>query len=125
MILLAEDNMSVRETDKDILEHLGYKVILAEDGAQAIELYHQHADAISAVIMDIVMPKVQGVEAMFEIKKRKPSLPVIMVTGYDRKNVLDIHGRAVADAIIGKPYSVEKISKTLHSLLNSHNGISA
>lgn len=117
--------MSVRETDKDILEHLGYKVILAEDGAQAIELYHQHADAISAVIMDIVMPKVQGVEAMFEIKKRKPSLPVIMVTGYDRKNVLDIHGRAVADAIIGKPYSVEKISKTLHSLLNSHNGISA
>jgi len=125
MILLAEDNMSVRETDKDILEYLGYKVILAEDGAQAIELYHQHADAISAVIMDIVMPKVQGVEAMFEIKKRKPSLPVIMVTGYDRKNVLDIHGRAVADAIIGKPYSVEKISKTLHSLLNSHNGISA
>jgi len=125
MILLADDNLSVRETDKDILEYLGYKVILAEDGAQAIELYHQHADAISAVIMDIVMPKVQGVEAMLEIKKRKPSLPVILVTGYDRKNVLDVYGRSMADAIIGKPYSVDKISKTLHSLLNSHHGISA
>ncbi|KON48555.1 hybrid sensor histidine kinase/response regulator [Mariprofundus ferrooxydans] len=124
-ILLADDDLSIRETGKDILEHLGYKVILAEDGAQAIELYRQYSDAISAVIMDIVMPKVQGVEAMLEIKKRKPNLPVILVTGYDRQNVLDKHGKLMADVIVSKPYSVEKISKILHKLASTHSEASA
>jgi len=116
-ILLVDDDLFVRETDQDVLEHLGYNVITADDGNKAVRLCLTHATSISAVIMDIVMPNMQGVEAAGLIKKRVPTMPIILVTGYDKKNILDEKNKSMADVIISKPYSIEKVSRILQDLL--------
>jgi len=119
-ILLVDDDVFVRETDRDILEHMGYNVIVAKDGTEAIQLCRKDEELISAVIMDIVMPKIQDTEAAAIIKQQRPDLPVILMTGYDRKNVLDKKSKLTADMILTKPFGVEKISKILHDLLQTN-----
>jgi len=117
-ILLVDDDVSVREVGKEVLEQLGYKVFIASDGIGAIDTYTQYSNIISAIVMDVVMPRLQGTDAALKIKKHNPNLPIILVTGYDKGNVIDDEMRQNIDAVICKPFSTSKLSDTLHNLLS-------
>jgi two-component system, cell cycle sensor histidine kinase and response regulator CckA len=82
-ILLAEDDPVVRQLAERILRQAGYTLLIAADGAQAIELFETHADIISLALLDAVMPKRTGREIYEQIKRDKPDLPVVICTGYD------------------------------------------
>jgi CheY-like chemotaxis protein len=78
-VLMVDDEKRFRETTKKILKKKGFETILAESGEQALEMIDQGPDI---VILDIKMPGIDGHEALAEIKKRSPDLPVIMLTGH-------------------------------------------
>lgn len=119
-VLLVDDDVIVRETGREVLEQLGYNVFVAEDGSRAIRLCREYANHISAVIMDVVMPHVQGGEAAMQIKKICPDIPIVLATGYDKGHVVDQRVLSVIEGIISKPYSPEQMSAVLHELLRGN-----
>ena len=93
-ILLAEDNASVRKQSRIVLESFGYTVITAEDGEDAISKYSDNRDNIRLVVLDLIMTKKNGKEAYTEIKKIRPDIKVIFVSGHtmdiiQKKELLD------------------------------------
>jgi PAS domain S-box-containing protein len=81
-ILIGEDNASVRQLAKEVLEQFGYSVIEARDGEDAIGKFEQSANNIDLVILDVVMPKKNGREVYEAIKKIKPQIKVFFMSGY-------------------------------------------
>jgi len=81
-ILIGEDNASVRQLAKEVLEQFGYVVIEAGDGGEAIRKFEQSAHTIDLVILDVVMPKKNGREVYDAIKKIKPEVKVFFMSGY-------------------------------------------
>jgi PAS domain S-box-containing protein len=93
-ILLVEDNASVRKQSRIVLESFGYTVITAEDGEDAISKYSENRDNIRLVVLDLIMTKKNGKEAYTEIKKIRPDIKVIFVSGHtmdiiQKKELLD------------------------------------
>ena len=116
-ILLAEDHGGLRETAKEMLEGLGYRVLAASDGRQAAEIFKANCDRIDLIVMDVVMPSLSGPEAYLEMRAVRPGVPVIFTSGYTPQ----------ADALIGmvekgavllrKPYSLTSLSQLVRGAL--------
>ena len=81
-ILLAEDEVEVRNLGKKVLERFGYKVIEAVDGEEAIQKFVENKDEINLLAFDVLMPKKSGKEACDAIKKIKPDMKVLFMSGY-------------------------------------------
>jgi len=81
-ILVAEDDAAVRELIKHILSLYGYTIYEAEDGAQAVSVFTEHAQEINLLLFDVIMPRKNGKEAYREIQNIRPGVPVIFTSGY-------------------------------------------
>jgi len=81
-ILVAEDEAAVRDSIRSVLEESGYRVIEAVDGKDAVDQFTYHAADIDLVIMDVIMPKMNGKEAYEEIRKISPGIKAIFTSGY-------------------------------------------
>ena len=81
-ILVAEDHEGMRDMAREILESLGYRLILARDGEDAVNQFASHRDAIALVLLDVIMPKLDGIDVYEQISKGKPGVPVIFTSGY-------------------------------------------
>ncbi|MBW1990068.1 MAG: PAS domain S-box protein [Deltaproteobacteria bacterium] len=116
-ILLVDDEKTVLEVGRQMLESLGYKVLPAEGGAQAVELYREHKGLTDLVILDMVMPGMDGEETFDELKKIDPGVRVLVCSGYS------LHGQASklmkkgAAAFIQKPFALSALSRTLQKVL--------
>jgi len=116
-VLVVEDAPEVRKLTKEVLESHGYQVIEAVDGADAVEKFLAHQDCVQLVIMDVVMPKLNGKEAFAEIARIRPGTKVLFTSGYtpddvNKKGVL--FGR---DNFIGKPSPPLALLKMVAELL--------
>ena len=116
-IMVVDDEPMVRATLKRILEKFGYKVILAENGEEAVELYKSFGNDIHLIIMDLTMPKMDGGTAFSTIKLINPDVKVILSSGYNEQ---EISQRFVSKGLAGflqKPYEmkelIDKIKKVL------------
>jgi CheY-like chemotaxis protein len=81
-VLIAEDDVQVRELTKEVLVEFGYKVIEAKDGVDAVKVFNENKDEIQLLILDVVMPKKNGKEAYDEIKDVRPEVKAIFISGY-------------------------------------------
>jgi len=114
LILIVDDQFSVRETLKAILEHKGYRVATAKDGAEAIEMVKKkHYDII---FLDVKLPDMNGVETFEQVKKIDPNAAVIMMTGY---SLDDLVRRAISQGAytcIYKPFDMENIIELVEEI---------
>jgi len=116
-ILLAEDNREVRESTKTILEEFGYTVIEVSNGEDAVRKFAVNSDEIQLLLFDVIMPKKSGKDAYEEIKKVKPDIKVLFLSGYaaDAMNKKGIIGEGLT--LMLKPVSptalLEKIREVL------------
>ncbi|ATX79857.1 PAS domain S-box-containing protein [Mariprofundus aestuarium] len=120
-ILVADDAEEVRQTVASLLESFGHMVIQATDGIDALEKFHAHQHDISLVISDIVMPKMDGVDSVLEMRKSYPELPVIFITGYDApkdktSEILDNE----TSLLLNKPFKTADLISLVNKL--THNG---
>jgi len=81
-ILLAEDDASVRTLESTLLEQYGYDVIQAVDGQDAVDMFTANQDRVALILMDMIMPKKNGIEAYAEICRQKPGVRILYCSGY-------------------------------------------
>ncbi|MBU0496110.1 MAG: PAS domain S-box protein [Chloroflexi bacterium] len=116
-ILLVEDEPTVRYVLQATLEYLGYQVLVAANGQEALALYAQHQDRIALVLTDMVMPGMSGQALLQELQAQAPHLKAIMMTGYTlgQSDALQMPGLA---AWIQKPLDRDKLMQILRRVLD-------
>ncbi len=115
-ILLVDDEEMNRILNKDLLESLGYKVLLAEDGMEAIKIFSKQYSEIDIVLMDMIMPKMNGSEAFHKMKEVDTQCKVIITSGYTQDENIDILIEYGLAGFINKPYTISDISKLLDDI---------
>lgn len=124
VILLAEDEISVRQITQATLEAFGYRVIAAEDGSQAIGLYAVYKRDIVLVLTDMMMPNMDGAAFAAALRRLDPKLPIIAVSGVDWDRDA---ARATASGIghvLAKPYTAEALLRKVSAVLAKENPLS-
>ncbi len=115
-VLLVDDEELIISMGESILKSLGYKVIIAHNGLEAVQTVDSRRDEIDAVVMDVIMPKMDGLEALRKIKQRFSNLPVVISTGFaDIAPMTDIK-KAGADQILLKPYKIDDLAAMLKEI---------
>ncbi len=108
-ILVAEDQPAVREFVLRALEHAGHEVILASDGAEALEALHGAETPFDLLLTDIVMPVMDGIALALKVARDYPEVTVLMMTGYaaekQRAHNLDL----LIHDVVSKPFTMEEI----------------
>jgi PAS domain S-box-containing protein len=117
-ILIAEDEAGLRELTQDVLEALGYKVIMAADGEAAVELYRAHCEEVELIILDVVMPRLGGPAAYERMRSLRNDVPVIFMTGYSEEMAHNMFTKETGMALIQKPYSIESLGQKVREALD-------
>jgi len=118
-VLVVDDEKDIRKLARMSLEKLGYYVVEAEDGQQAITLLNEgeHPMVIDVIITDIRMPNINGVEAMDYFQREYPSIPLIVLTGFpDLDLAMQLMKRGVTDYLV-KPVDREKLTTAVGDAL--------
>jgi CheY-like chemotaxis protein len=117
---VAEDEESLQRLLKGMLTSLGYKVILTNNGASAVEAYASHRDQIDLVLLDMVMPRMGGREAYERMRTLGSDVPAIFMSGYSAEIA---RGRFVLETgaeFIQKPYGIVALSHKVRETLDAH-----
>lgn len=117
LILLADDETQVRQTGRDVLESLGYRVLEACDGLETVALFTSHQDDIALLLLDVVMPGQSGVAAAEQIRAMRADVPVIFASGYALDHELRHSINLQHSLLLHKPYSVNELSISIHQLI--------
>ncbi|MCC7265643.1 MAG: response regulator [Candidatus Latescibacteria bacterium] len=113
-ILVVDDEELVRRATTELLATLGYHVLEAEDGQQALEVVAQHREQVGLVLLDLSMPKVSGVEVLRRLRAEEPQLKVILCTGHSTD-------RAQPDGVtemLEKPFALSKLARVVRHALD-------
>jgi PAS domain S-box-containing protein len=116
-VLIADDEEMVRDLCCACVEALGYSVLAAADGVEALELFREHGDVIGLVILDLTMPKLDGVATFHELKRLQPEIKVIISSGYGEQNVASQFTDEKPSAFIQKPFVIKSLQETVTQLL--------
>jgi PAS domain S-box-containing protein len=108
-VLLVEDEEMVRKVGETALKELGFAVLLAQDGVEAVEVFRQHKDEVRLVLCDLTMPRMNGWETLAELRKLAPGLPVILASGYDKAYVMAGDHPELPQAFLSKPYQLKEL----------------
>jgi len=117
-ILVADDEPHIRETTAEVLESMGYNVLQAKDGLEAIEIFKAHQYEVDLAILDVVMPHLGGTQLAERLRQLNPYIPVIFVTGYDKEKVFDSSERMSNCAMLTKPVQFYDLSQNIRELLD-------
>jgi PAS domain S-box-containing protein len=117
-VLVVDDEDMIREMASDMLNLLGFKVHLAASGVEGLNVYKQHKDQIDVVLLDLLMPEMNGTACFENLKEVDPDVKVIIATGigeFEKKKELEEKG---IKGYLGKPYRLENIAQKLMDILN-------
>ncbi|MCR9159201.1 MAG: ATP-binding protein [Nannocystaceae bacterium] len=114
VVLVADDEATIRKISRLTLERAGFEVVEAEDGRRAIEVFEQHRDRIGVVLLDSLMPRMSGSEVLQEIRARRPGFPVVLSSGF--LNAPET-GPEHPTAMLPKPWKPKDLVDLVRSLL--------
>jgi signal transduction histidine kinase/ActR/RegA family two-component response regulator len=115
-ILFADDEDQVRDVGRRILERLGFSVVCARDGQEAVTAFAESPDLFERVILDLSMPGMDGIETWAEMRRIKPEVSVVICSGHGRREILQRVAPNKPAAVIEKPYEVFGMMECLRSL---------
>ena len=116
-ILLVEDEDQILQVAKDMLMELGFNVIEARNGKEALEQYQKNTNDINVVLTDMGMPVMDGCALFNELKKRNPALPIIISSGFGDADITRRISRNDIAGLIGKPYNFNLLRNVLKSVM--------
>lgn len=120
-LLVAEDHEGLRQLAFETLTHLGYHVLLASDGEQAISEFILNRNHVDLALLDVVMPKLSGPEVYARICAEKAGVPVIFATGYSADISVLQKAQQLGLPIIQKPYSTRNLARKIREALDHHS----
>jgi len=118
-ILLVDDEEMITDVGGEILEMLGYNVLTARNGKEAVDLYEKKIDEIDFVILDMIMPGISSGETYDLLKRKNPEIRVLLASGYS------LNGRAEeimargCNGFIQKPFNIEDLSQKIRKILDA------
>lgn len=115
-ILLADDEESLRALGARMLERLGFSVVTAADGRQAVEIYQQRRADIVLVLLDLTMPHLDGVQAFAELRRLDPDVRVVLASGYSEGDLVARLSGQPAAGLLQKPYTQARMRELLARL---------
>jgi CheY-like chemotaxis protein len=116
-ILVVDDEEIVRDTCTTMLECLGYASLAARDGREGVELFARHRDEVTAVVMDLTMPVMNGEQAFHALRALRPDVPVLITSGFYPPEVAARLGAQRGLAFLKKPYVSADLARALRALL--------
>ena len=116
-VLLVDDEERILKVGREICKALGYQVITADSGKEALSIYKAKKDKINLVILDMVMPEMNGLETFLELKKLDPEIKVLLSTGYSIDEKAQEMLRQGCKGYLLKPYSVIDFSHKIREVL--------
>ena len=116
-VLIAEDEPDLLDLYRQGLEMIGARVLKAEDGEKAWEVFQENKDDVDLVLSDIFMPGMNGVQLMNKIKDIHSTLPVILVTGYAHLRTLVEESAYEPDAYLEKPFNLRDLFRSVKNAL--------
>ena len=117
-ILVAEDNDDLREAAREMIEALGYRVLLSHDGEEAVQLFTENSTAVDLVLLDVVMPRMSGPAALEKMAVLRPDVPAIFTTGYadEAESLASMTRKRLG--ILQKPYGTIPLGQKIRALLD-------
>ena len=117
-ILIADDERMLRKALSKVLSRAGYDILVAADGAEAVELYREHGASIGLVILDMNMPVLDGPGAFAGIRSLSPSARIVMATGESASDVWPRFGEDKPLGILQKPFSLGALVGHVESFMD-------
>ena len=118
-ILLAEDDGAVRELYVRVLEQFGYTVLTAVNGEEAVRVFAGHPDTVDLLILDLVMPRMNGKQALEAIHRIRPGMKGVFISGYAPENIQQKDLLEVHMEILYKPVSPKELLRVVRTLLDA------
>ncbi len=117
-ILVVDDEEAVIEIAQAILERAGFRVFTAASGREAVDALQTHGADIDAVVLDLVMPEMGGAETFDALRRVRPELPILVVSGYDKEMASEhFVGRGIA-GFLYKPYEPDELVERVRSAVS-------
>ena len=116
--MMAEDELEIRMMFKTFLEGLGYSVLVAQDGEEALQIFSAHRDRIDLVILDAVMPRLSGPKVYGQMRTIRPTLPCILLTGYSEEMIKKNSDEVREIPILRKPITFEELGRKIRDVLD-------
>jgi DNA-binding NtrC family response regulator len=120
-ILLIDDEKIILEVGKSTLERMGYSVLVADRGEEAIDIIKEHGDAIDLVILDLIMPDMDGTVTFKRVRELYPQMTILMSSGYAINDKIQTLIQKGCNGFIQKPYSISMLSQKVRQILNKKN----
>jgi signal transduction histidine kinase len=121
LILIVDDEPLIRQVAQTVLETHNYRTLLASDGIEAIAVYAQHKNEISAVLMDMMMPSMDGMTAILTMQKLNPKINVVATSGLTSNAQLTVERGIDVKAFLPKPYTAKDLLDVLQRVLHMGN----
>jgi len=118
-VLLVDDEEIVRSVCQRLLERLGFEVVTAADGREAIRIYHEHHERLAAVILDLTMPHLDGADTCRHLLAIRRGVPMLLASGYDEHDLARRYADIGFAAFVHKPFSLDGLRETLRKVLGS------
>ncbi|QLE44966.1 response regulator [Nostoc sp. C052] len=118
LILVVDDEIAIQEITRTSLEAHNYKILIANDGIEAIALYAQNRDKVSAVLMDIMLPSLDGLTAIRTLQKINPQVKIIASSGLMSDNKLSAAAAIGINTFLSKPYTINELLLSLQKVLS-------
>jgi PAS domain S-box-containing protein len=115
-ILLADDEDDLRDLGAELLNSFGYKVISAGNGKEALEIYQREGESISLIILDLIMPKMDGRRCLADVLQVNPNAKVIIASGYSESEPAAM--AAGAKGFVQKPYNRRQLLTTIREIID-------
>ncbi len=120
-LLVVDDEPYILNALTGILQDVGYHVIPANSGRQAIAVFEKEKDRIDAVLLDMIMPDLNGQQVLAKLKKSRPDIKVILSSGYSLNGIEEKDQPAAGDGFIQKPYHIEQLTSLLYDVLHGRD----
>lgn len=118
LIFIVDDEPAIQDITRNSLETYNYKTMIAGDGIEAIALYAKHIEEISVVLMDMMLPSLDGLTAIRTLKKINPNVKIIATSGLMSHNKLVAVTEAGVTTFLSKPYTINELLQALEKVLN-------
>lgn len=116
MILVVDDEDLVRNVAQLMIERLGYGVVAAADGEEAVAVFRERAPEFTAVMLDMTMPRMSGVQTLEALREIRPGIPVILVSGYGEQDAVARFEGHRLSGFLQKPFQLPGLREKLEAV---------
>lgn len=118
-VLLVDDEEMIRNVAEDMISALGYKVLPAGGGHDAVKIFQEHRHEIVLIILDLIMPKMSGSETFDRLREIDPGAKILLSSGYSINGEASVVIKRGCNGFIQKPFSINELSKKINAVLSS------